>query len=156
MVESEFAAVGKIDVQILVQNLAQAQRDLLEERREKTKAVNSERERARWEIERSKKESDEKLRSIEKENEALVRALGRAHQELDVLRLENATMKATPKPEIVQDTKVEKPPTPEVQMSQANWRGAGGPMLPKVSIAPPGTPSLGPVRMPPTPLAGEI
>lgn len=144
--------VGKIDAQLLLQNLAEAQRGLQDERRNSQRAIAGERERARWEIERLRKESDEKVLSFQKENEALARALGRHQQELDILRLENAVLKSERS-----TVKIERD-TPPLQaghagqpapISPGNWV-PGNQIAQKTVVIPTGTPALGkPVNLRP-------
>jgi septal ring factor EnvC (AmiA/AmiB activator) len=89
----EIPDIKKPDLQILLQDLAQARRDVYEERRNTDRVVAAERERARWEIEKQRSEGGEKIKSLERENDALSRAIGRIHGENDRLREENALLR---------------------------------------------------------------
>jgi len=159
--------VGRVDVQVLLQNLAEAQRGILEERRNSIRALAEERERTRTQLERQKRDHDERVRTVEKENEALARAYGRAQNEIDTLRLENAVLKNGNGHKSVTNLL---PQVPEaeahsaagVPVKQAAWKPsktealppppASGPVsqagfplkqLPEVTVVPPPGPSLG-------------
>lgn len=81
------------DVQLLVQDLAQSRRDIFEERRNSANRIAEERERSRWEAERLRSEFGAQIKGLERENEALVRAVGRVQGEVDQLREENAILR---------------------------------------------------------------
>jgi hypothetical protein len=83
------------DVQLLVQDLAQSRRDIFEERRNSANRIAEERERSRWEAERLRSEFGAHIKSLERENEALVRAVGRVQAEVDHLREENAILRVS-------------------------------------------------------------
>lgn len=85
--------IRRPDFQLLMQDIAQARRDVFEERRNADKRVNEERERSRWEIERLRAEIGEKVKKADRENDALITALGRLREENDDLREENAILK---------------------------------------------------------------
>lgn len=86
--------IRKPDLQMLLQDLATAQRTLFEERRHAERRVAEERERSRWEQERLRSELGEKLRDVERQNEVLVRTLGRFQAENEHLRVEIAVAQA--------------------------------------------------------------
>lgn len=81
------------DVQILIQDLAQSRRDLFEERRNSANKLAEERERSRWEQERLRSDFNSRIKNLEIENEAIVRAIGRLQAENDRLREDNAVLK---------------------------------------------------------------
>lgn len=83
------------DVQLLVQDLAQSRRDIFEERRNSANRIAEERERSRWEAERLRSEFGAHIKGLERENEALVRAVGRVQAEVDQLREENAILRVS-------------------------------------------------------------
>jgi septal ring factor EnvC (AmiA/AmiB activator) len=93
MAEQFVPEVPKADLQILLQDFAQARRDLFEERKNSERAIAGERERAKWEIERMRSETAQKVKVLEGESEALARALGRLQIEVDRLREENAVLR---------------------------------------------------------------
>lgn len=78
------------DLQMVLQDYAQARRELGEEKRNGERKLLEERERSRWEAERLRSEYEIKLKAIEHENWALVRAIGRINAENDRLREEVA------------------------------------------------------------------
>lgn len=84
------------DVQLLVQDLAQSRRDLFEERRNSSNRLAEERERSRWEMERVRTEFGAQIKGLEREVEALVRAVGRTQAENDHLREQNAILRQKP------------------------------------------------------------
>lgn len=90
----EIPDMKKPDLQILFQDLAQSRRDVFEERRNTDRMVTAERERALWEIAKCRVESNEKIRGLERENEAIVRALGRLQGEVDRMREETSVLRA--------------------------------------------------------------
>lgn len=105
--------IRKPDFQLLMQDLAQSRREVFETRREVERRVSEERDRSRWEQEKIRKELSDKLRDAERENNALITALGRLRGENDALREENAVLKIArlnghveakpePKPETLQ------------------------------------------------------
>lgn len=83
------------DVQLLVQDLAQSRRDIFEERRNSSNRIAEERERSRWEADRLRSEFGAQIKGLERENEALVRAVGRVQAEVDQLREENAILRVS-------------------------------------------------------------
>lgn len=85
--------IRKPDYQLLMQDLAQSRREVFEERREKDRRVNEERDRARLDQEQIRKEFNEKLRDADRENNALITALGRLRGENDGLREQIAVLK---------------------------------------------------------------
>lgn len=114
------------DVQLLVQDLAQSRRDLFEERRNSGNRIAEERERSRWEGERLRAEFGTQLKSLESENEALVRAIGRMQGENDRLREENAILRLTKtngQIEAMHPT----PPLPPLEPQQPKWQRSSMP-----------------------------
>lgn len=89
----EIPEIRKPDLQMLLQDHAELRRAAYDERREKEKMVAAVREQARWETERVRTEFTEKLKRAERENDALIVALGRLRDENDHLREEVATLK---------------------------------------------------------------
>lgn len=83
------------DIQLLMQDYAQARRELSEEKRSSDKRVAEERERSRWETQRLRTELEAQIKGLERENEALVRTVGRIQGENDRLREENAIFRFT-------------------------------------------------------------
>lgn len=81
------------DVQMLVQDLAASRRDLFEERRNSQNRIAEERERSRFEIEKIRSDAGAQVKALERENEALLRGLGRLQEENDKLREENAVLR---------------------------------------------------------------
>lgn len=81
------------DIQVLLQDLAQSRRDLFEERRNSGNKIAEERERSRWEQDRLRSDFHSRIKNLETENEAIVRAMGRLQGENDRLREENAVLK---------------------------------------------------------------
>lgn len=134
--------IRRPDFQLLMQDIAQARRDVFEERRNADKRVNEERERSRWEIERLRNELAEKVKKADRENDALITALGRLREENDNLREENAILKigrsnGNVDPKLQADTEPSKAPLQPL-MTQ-------GPLFKKhdVSMVPPPGPALG-------------
>lgn len=91
----EIPDIRKPDIQLLMQDNAQARRELFEERRHTQRRVEEERERGRYEVEKVRSELVDKLKRAERENDALITALGRLRQENDDLREEIAVLKIT-------------------------------------------------------------
>lgn len=89
----EIPDLKKMDLQMLMQDNAAARREASEARREIQKRVDEERDRARYEINRVRAELDDKLKKAERENDALIDALGRLRQENSALREENLILK---------------------------------------------------------------
>ncbi len=89
----EIPDIKKPDIQLLMQDNAQARRELFEERRHTQKRVEEERERARYDVDRVRTDLTAKLKSAERENDALITALGRLREENDQLREEIAVLK---------------------------------------------------------------
>lgn len=86
--------IRKPDLQILLQDFAQANQTLFRERRDFERRIADERERSRWEQERIRTEMNERLRESELRNDVLVRTLGRLQGDNDRLREEIAVMKS--------------------------------------------------------------
>lgn len=93
--QMEVPSIRVPDVQFMVQDLAQSRRDLFEERRNSSNRLAEERERSRWEAERLRSEMNAQIKGLERENEALIRAVGRIQGENDHLREENAVLRLT-------------------------------------------------------------
>lgn len=133
--------ISKTDLQMLFQDLAQARRDLQTEYRESSRKIQEERERSRWDLDRLRKESDEKVRGLERENEALVRALGRVQGENEKLREENAVLRVPRKVEetvtVLREPEARAKPKPEVAASGTDVDPR------RVTIVPPMEPPLG-------------
>jgi|FLYN01.1.fsa_nt_gi regulator of replication initiation timing len=89
----EFPEMRKLDVQMLLQNLAEARREVSEERRHAERRVAEERERSKWEQEKIRKELSDRLAELERQNEALVLTLGRLQSENHRLREEVAYLR---------------------------------------------------------------
>jgi len=89
----EIPDLKKMDLQMLMQDNAAARREASEARREIQKRVDEERDRARYEINRVRADLDDKLKKAERENDALIDALGRLRQENSALREENLILK---------------------------------------------------------------
>lgn len=81
------------DVQMLIQDLAESRRAVIEERRNSQNRIAEERERSRFEIEKIRAETSAQMKALEWENEALLRGLGRAQAQVDELREENALLR---------------------------------------------------------------
>lgn len=135
--------IRKPDIQLLMQDLAQSRREVFESRRDGDRRVNEERDRSRWEMRRSEAEWSDRIRKAERENDALISALGRLRQENDILREENAVLKlvasnghgdtkSASEPEV---TKVQTAP----QIPQTSpFKKIGG-----VPVVPPSEPAIG-------------
>lgn len=92
---SNFEFLKAPDLQMVLQDYAQARRELTEEKRGGEKKLLEERERSRWEAERIRHEYESKLKAIEHENWALVRAIGRLNADNDRLREEVAVLRVS-------------------------------------------------------------
>lgn len=143
----EIPDIRKPDLQILLQDLAQSHRDVQEERRNKARDVASERERARWEIEKVRSEAGEKFRELERENEALIRAIGRLQGENDRLREEVAILRVTKN--VQEDSKETAKPS-DVQgasfpseHARSGWIGSQRTLPTKTPLVGPAEPPLG-------------
>jgi len=84
----------KLDLQMLLQDLATAQRTLFEERRHAERRISEERERGRWEAGRVRVELEEKIREQDRQAAVLVRSLGRLQEQNDRLREDLAVARA--------------------------------------------------------------
>ena len=91
----EIPDIKKPDFQLLMQDNAQARRELFEERRHTQRRVEEERERSRYEVDKLRSELTDRLKKAERENDALITALGRLRQENDDLREEIAVLKVS-------------------------------------------------------------
>lgn len=89
----EIPSLKTPDYQLMAQDYAQSRRELFEEKRNSEKKILAEIERSRWEAERIRSDYDAKIKTIEHENLALVRAIGRINSENDRLREENAVLR---------------------------------------------------------------
>lgn len=88
------AEIRRPDLQMLLQDLASSQRTLFEERRHAERRLAEERERSRWEQERIRTELLDRLKDSERQNDVLVRSLGRFQSENEGLREQIALIKA--------------------------------------------------------------
>lgn len=86
--------IRKPDLQVLLQDLATSHRTLFQERRDAERRIAEERERSRWEQDRIRTELGDRIRDSERQNEVLVRTLGRLQGENERLREEVAIMRA--------------------------------------------------------------
>ena len=100
---TELPEFRKMDVQVLLQDLATSHRTLYDERRNYERQLLQERDRSRFEQERIRDEYGTRVREVEKQNEVLIRNLGRVQgesdhlrEELAVLRFKLSTVQATP------------------------------------------------------------
>lgn len=139
--------IRKPDVQLLMQDLAQSRREVFETRREIDRRVSEERDRSRWEQEKIRKELSDKLRDSERENNALITALGRLRGENDALREENAVLKIARF-----NGHVEAKPEPETKLQPVSAIPATSPFKKlDVPMVPTVEPALGkPVAIDPT------
>lgn len=119
------------DVQLLVQDLAQSRRDLFEERKNSTNKIVEERDRSRYEIERIRGELSGEIKTLNSENAALCRALGRLQMEGDRLREENAILRHGKTNGQAEEKPVEKPVEKVDVMASFN-RPPGGTKVPLV------------------------
>lgn len=92
------AEIRRPDLQMLLQDLASSQRTLFEERRHAERRLAEERERSRWEQERIRTELLDRLKDSERQNDVLVRSLGRLQSENEKLREQIAFVKADRRP----------------------------------------------------------
>lgn len=136
------------DIQLIFQDLAQSRRDLFEERKNSANRIAEERDRSRWEGERLRAEFGVQLKSIEHENEALMRAVGRLQGENDRLREENAMLRLTKLNGHVEEKPATAPAPDKVQDVSALSRGT--PKRLEVALVMPSNPmGAKPVAMPP-------
>lgn len=137
--EGIFPEIKKPDLQVLLQDLAQARRDVYEERKNTDRVVGAERERARWEIEKVRSEAAQKIRDLERENDGLARSIGRLQIENDRLREENAIMRhskpvaALPEKTVEREATQMQPPVPYNPSRPVSY----------TTLVPPAGPSLG-------------
>ena len=106
--------IRKPDIQLLMQDLAQSRREVFEARREADRRVKDERDRSTWEQDRIRTEYGNKLRDAERENDALITALGRLRGENDSLRGEISVLKFIGTRNIV-ETQLRNPEPPKPQ-----------------------------------------
>lgn len=112
----ELPEIRKLDIQMLLQDLAQQQRTLFQERGYFERCMKEERERSRFEQERLRAELGAKLLEAEKQNEVLIRTLGRIQQENDGLReslavlRSRASIQPTPMPVMASEPERRDPP----------------------------------------------
>ena len=146
----EIPDLKKLDLQMLMQDNAAARREVYEARREIQKRVEEERDRARYEIDRVRAEFGERLKSADRENDALIVALGRLREENDALRQENLLLKVARNGHAAVPEGKEPELRPSaIPMPMAVGPIGSGPMVPMVPV--PG-PALGrPVAVPPKP-----
>lgn len=154
--QMEIPSLRAPDIQLLVQDLAQSRRDLFEERKNSANRIAEERERSRWEMERLRVEFGGQIKSQEKENEALIRAVGRIQGENDHLREENAILRlAKANGHVVTEAPV--PAPPPVDKPQDISSLSRGPQHLKVPLFMPSSPMPSrPVAMPPGGLPGSM
>lgn len=133
--------IRKPDIQLLMQDLAQSRREVFETRREIDRRVTEERDRSRWEQEKIRKELSDKLRDAERENNALITALGRLRGENDALREENAVLKISrfnghveARPESKPETETKVPPVSTIP-STSLFKKLDVPMVPTAEPA---------------------
>lgn len=107
----EIPDIKKPDIQMLLQDNAQLRRDHYEEVRRGDRRVAEERERARWEGDRIRADFQTRLSQAERENDALITALGRLREENDRLREENCVLKL-PRANGHQEKEPERAPEP--------------------------------------------
>lgn len=89
----EIPEIRKPDFQMLLQDNAQLRRDYLEARRDSDRRVSETRDNARFEMERMRSDLQTKLGRADRENDALIAALGRLREENDRLREEVVVLK---------------------------------------------------------------
>lgn len=131
--------IRKPDIQMMLQDLAQSNQTIFRERRDFERRLADERERSRWEQDRIRTELGEKLRQGERENDVLVRALGRLQAENERLREELAVARAFR----ANGTSGSASPPAEPPAPQATTGPVHVPVHPKGAVAPmPGTPKL--------------
>lgn len=85
---TEIPDLKKIDVQLLIQDFAQARRDIYEERRSSEKRVSEERARSKWDMDRMRDDYQAKIKDLELGNKALIGLLSRMQHDLDQIREE--------------------------------------------------------------------
>lgn len=90
----ELPSIQKPDVQLLLQDLAAGHRTLYDERRKFERDLAYERERARYDQERIRDEYGARQREVERQNEVLIRNLGRLQGDNDALREELAVLRS--------------------------------------------------------------
>lgn len=140
------------DIQLIFQDLAQSRRDLFEERKNSANRIAEERDRSRWEGERLRAEFGAQIKSVENENEALMRAVGRLQGENDRLREENAMLRLTKTNGHVEERPAAAPAPEKVQDVSAyvSALSRGGPKRMEVALMMPSNPmGAKPVAMPP-------
>jgi hypothetical protein len=137
----EIPDLKKLDLQMLMQDNAAARREVHEARRETQKRLEEERDRSRYEIERVRAEIGEKLKRADRENDALIIALGRLREENDALRQENIVLKIGRNGYPAAETREQEMRPSAIPMPMAVGPVGSGPTVP---IAPfPGGPVLG-------------
>lgn len=134
-----YPEIRKPDLQVLLQDLAQARRDVYEERKNTDRVVGAERERARWEIEKVRSEAAQKIRDLERENDGLARSIGRLQIENDRLREENAIMRHSKLAPVAPEKPVER----EAQPMQLPVQSYPARPINSTTLVPPGGPALG-------------
>lgn len=135
------------DIQLIFQDLAQSRRDLFEERKNSANRIAEERDRSRWEGDRLRAEFSAQIKSIEHENEALMRAVGRLQGENDRLREENAMLRLTKTNGHVE----ERPAAPVADKPQTSVQPVRGTKGLEVQLVMPSSPmGAKPAAMPPS------
>jgi septal ring factor EnvC (AmiA/AmiB activator) len=136
-----FPEIRKPDLQMLLQDLAQWQRTVFDERRQSQRALADERERSRWEQERIRTEFGDRLRDFERQNDVLIRSLSRLQGDNERLREQVAVLRAA-------RTNGHPPPAREreSQTPPAGYTGVPGAMMapakmePLIVVMPPAPP----------------
>lgn len=83
---TEIPDLKKFDIQLLMQDFAQARRDIFEERKNSEKRISEERERSKWELDRTVSYYDSKVKDLEQANKALIGLLSRMQHDIDQAR----------------------------------------------------------------------
>lgn len=135
--QGDIPDIRKPDIQVLLQDFAQARRDVYEERRSGDRRVSEERERSRWEMERLRADLSEKLRRAEKENDALIASLGRLHSENDRLREEVAILKMAQSNGHDKRRETQTPEASGIATEQKSPHHGIGPEVGKIVLVPP-------------------
>lgn len=83
---TEIPDLKKLDLQLLVQDFAQARRDIFEERRNSEKRISEERERSKFELDRTMAYYESKLKDVESANKALIGLVAKMQHDIDQTR----------------------------------------------------------------------
>lgn len=114
---TEIPDLKKIDVQLLIQDFAQARRDIYEERRSSEKRVSEERARSKWDMDRMRDDYQAKIKDFELGNKALINLLSRMQNEIDGLRQEKVLA------EVIVGSSTPPEPSQPPQVQQAQKKG---------------------------------